>query len=135
MTKKHSMGEKAYLSLSTRERQIMDLLYRFGQATAAAVQVRLPDPPSYSAVRATLRILEEKGHVSHEQDGPRYVFTPTVGQDKAKRSAIQHLLHTFFSGSAEQAVATLLDDSTADLSTEELNRLAKLIDKARTKGN
>ena len=74
MTKKHSMGEKAYLSLSTRERQIMDLLYRFGQATAAAVQVRLPDPPSYSAVRATLRILEEKGHVSHEQDGPRYVF-------------------------------------------------------------
>jgi predicted transcriptional regulator len=128
------MGEKAYLTLSTRERQIMDLLYRFGQATAAEVQDNLPDPPSYSAVRATLRILEEKGHVRHEQDGPRYVFTPTVGQDKAKRSAIQHLLHTFFDGSTEQAVATLLDESTADLSPEELTRLAELIAKARAKG-
>ena len=135
MAKKHSMGEKAYLGLSTRERQIMDLLYRFGQATAAEVQANLADPPSYSAVRATLRILEEKGHVGHDQDGPRYVFTPTVGQDKAKRSALQHLLHTFFNGSTEQAVATLLDDSAADLSPEELTRLADLIDRARTKGD
>lgn len=135
MTKKQSMGEKAYLSLSTRERQIMDLLYRFGQATAAEVHANLADPPSYSAVRATLRILEEKGHVSHDQDGPRYVFTPTVGQDKAKRSAIRHVLQTFFNGSTEQAVATLLDDSTADLSPEELSRLAELIDKARAKGD
>ena len=128
-------SKKSYLRLSNRERQIMDILYRDGRATAAEVHERLPDPPSYSAVRATLRILEEKGHVSHDQDGPRYVFTPTVGQEKAKRSAIRHVLQTFFNGSTEQAVATLLDDSTADLSPEELSRLAELIDKARAKGD
>jgi predicted transcriptional regulator len=128
------MGKKTYLALSKRERQIMELLYRLGQATAAEVQTNLPDPPSYSAVRATLRILEEKGHVRHDQDGPRYVFVPTVGQEKAKRSALQHLIHTFFDGSTEQAVATLLDESASELSREELNHLAELIDKARKKG-
>jgi predicted transcriptional regulator len=128
------MTQKTYLSLSTRERQIMDILYRFGQASAAEVQENMPDPPSYSAVRATLRILEDKGHVQHQQDGPRYLFRPAVARDKAKRSAVKHLIRTFFDGSTEQAVATLLDDSSSKMSREELDRLAKLIEEARSKG-
>lgn len=128
------MPKRSYLNLSKRERQIMDILYRLGQASAAEVQSNLPDPPSYSAVRATLRILEEKGHVQHQQDGPRYVFRPAVARDKATRSAIRHLVKTFFNGSAEQAVATLLDESTSKLTTEELDRLSELIDEARSKG-
>ena len=128
------MAKKSYLNLSKRERQIMDILYRGGQASAAEVQADLPDPPSYSAVRATLRILEEKGHVQHSQDGPRYVFKPAVARNKATRSAIRHLVRTFFDGSAEQAVATLLDESTSKLTPEELDRLAALIDEARSKG-
>jgi len=128
------MPKRSYLNLSKRERQIMDILYRQGQASAAEVQANLPDPPSYSAVRATLRILEEKGHVHHHQDGPRYVFRPAVARDKATRSAIRHLVRTFFNGSAEQAVTTLLDESTSKLTTEELDRLAGLIDEARSKG-
>ena len=128
------MTKRSYLNLSTRERQIMDILYRFGQASAAEVQANMPDPPSYSAVRATLRILEDKGHVQHQQDGPRYLFRPAVARDKAKRSAVKHLIRTFFDGSTEQAVATLLDDSPSKMSQEELDRLAKLIDKARSKG-
>ena len=113
------MAKKPYLNLSNRERQIMDILYRSGQATAAEVQSQLPDPPSYSAVRATLRILEEKSHVQHDQDGPRYVFRPMVTRDKATRSAVRHLVKTFFDGSAEQAVATLLDESSSKLSEDE----------------
>jgi predicted transcriptional regulator len=128
------MPKKSYLNLSNRERQIMDILYRFGQATAAEVQSHLPDPPSYSAVRATLRILEEKGHVQHQHDGPRYVFRPAVAREKAKRSAVRHLIRTFFNGSAEQAVTTLLDESSSKLSSEELDRLTELIEKARSKG-
>ncbi len=128
------MPKRSYLNLSKRERQIMDILYRQGQASAAEVQANLPDPPSYSAVRATLRILEEKGHVQHHQDGPRYVFRPAVARDKATRSAIRHLVRTFFNGSAEQAVTTLLDESTSKLTPEELDRLAGLIDEARSKG-
>lgn len=128
------MPKRSYLNLSKRERQIMDILYRQGQASAAEVQANLPDPPSYSAVRATLRILEEKGHVQHHQDGPRYVFRPAVARDKATRSAIRHLVRTFFNGSAEQAVTTLLDESTSKLTHEELDRLAGLIDEARSKG-
>lgn len=128
------MPKRSYLNLSKRERQIMDILYRQGQASAADVQANLPDPPSYSAVRATLRILEEKGHVQHHQDGPRYVFRPAVARDKATRSAIRHLVRTFFNGSAEQAVTTLLDESTSKLTHEELDRLAGLIDEARSKG-
>ncbi|HET9262478.1 MAG TPA: BlaI/MecI/CopY family transcriptional regulator [Vicinamibacterales bacterium] len=120
--------------LSRRERQIIDILYTRGRATAAEVQATLPDPPSYSAVRAMLRILEEKGHIRHEQDGPRYVYLPTVARDSAKRSAMRHMLRTFFNGSAEQAISALLDDSTAKLSDAELDRLARLIEQARRSG-
>lgn len=120
--------------LSRRERQIMDVIFQRGRATAAEVMENLPDPPGYSAVRATLRILEEKGHVQHEQDGLRYVFVPTMARETAKRSALEHLLQTFFNGSTEQAVATLLDESASKLSEEELNRLAQLIEKARKDG-
>jgi len=120
--------------LSRRERQIMDFLYRHGRATAAEVQANLPDPPSYSAVRAMLRVLEEKGHAQHEQDGPRYVYRPRVARDRAKRSALRHLMRTFFDGSREQVVAALLDDSTLQLSDDELDRLSKLIDRARQEG-
>ncbi len=117
--------------LSRRERQIMDVIYRLGQATAAEVLDRLPEPPSYSAVRTLLRILEEKGHVRHEQDGPRYVYLPTVPRDSAKESALRHLLGTFFDNSAEAAVAALLDLKGDGLSEAELDRLSRLIDQAR----
>ena len=120
--------------LSRRERQIIDILYTQGKATAAEVQSALPDPPSYSAVRAMLRILEEKGHVRHQQDGPRYVYLPTVARDSAKKSALRHMLQTFFDGSAEQAISSLLGDPAAKLSDAELDRLATLIDRARKAG-
>ena len=120
--------------LSRRERQIMDFLYRHGRATAAEVQANIPDPPGYSAVRAMLRVLEEKGHARHEQDGPRYVYVPRVARDRAKRSALRHVVRTFFDGSAEQAMAALLDDRSAKLSDDDLDRLARLIDKARHEG-
>jgi predicted transcriptional regulator len=120
--------------LSRRERQILDILYKNGRATAAEVQTALPQPPSYSAVRALLRILEEKGHVRHEQDGPRYVYVPTVARDNAKRSALRHILQTFFDGSAEQAISALLDEPSTKLSPAELDRLARLIDGARKSG-
>ena len=119
--------------LSRRERQIMDVVYRLGKSSVTDVLERLPDPPSYSAVRALMRILEEKGHLSHEQDGPRYVYVPTVARDNAKRSALRHMLKTFFDGSAEQAISALLDD-TSKLSDAELYRLARLIDQARNTG-
>jgi len=124
----------AHRDLSRRERQILDILYKNGRATAAEVQAALPEPPSYSAVRALLRILEEKGHVRHEQDGPRYVYLPTVARDNAKRSALRHMIQTFFDGSAEQAISALLDESSAKLSSAELDRLARLIDGARKSG-
>lgn len=128
------MSKRTHVDLSRRERQIIDILYARGRATAAEVQELLPDPPSYSAVRAMLRILEDKGHVRHQQDGPRYVYLPTVARDNAKRSALKHLLQTFFDGSAEQAISALLDDSSARLSDAELDRLASLIDQARRPG-
>ncbi|HTI39645.1 MAG TPA: BlaI/MecI/CopY family transcriptional regulator [Vicinamibacterales bacterium] len=120
--------------LSRRERQILDILYQSGRATAAEVQTALPDPPSYSAVRALLRILEEKGHVRHQQDGPRYVYAPTLARNNAQRSALRHILQTFFDGSAEQAISALLDDQSTSLSSAELDRLASLIDHARKSG-
>ena len=120
--------------LSRRERQILDILYQRGSATAADVQAALPEPPSYSAVRALLRIREEKGHVRHDQDGPRYVYLPTIARDNAQRSALRHVLHTFFEGSAEQAISALLGDSSAKLSSAELDRLARMIDTARKSG-
>ena len=121
-------------NLSRRERQIMDIIYQFGQATAAEVLENLPDPPSYSAVRAMLKILEDKGHLRHKQQGPRYVFLPKVSREKAKRSAVKHLLQTFFDGSAESAVATLLDVSRSDLSNADLDRLNRLISQAKKEG-
>ena len=121
-------------NLSRRERQIMDVLYARGRATAQEVLDALPDPPSYSAVRALLRVLEDKGHVSHEHDGPRYVFAPVVAREKARRSALRRVLDTFFDGSAEQAMAALLDLQSSKLDPEELDRLAKLIAKARKEG-
>ena len=115
--------------LSRRERQIMDVIYARGQATAAEVTAALPDPPSYSAVRALLRILEQKGHLRHQQDGPRYVFLPTVSRDRARRSALRNLVKTFFDGSTAQAAAALIDQG--QLSAAEFDRLAEAIDKAR----
>jgi predicted transcriptional regulator len=120
--------------LSRRERQIMDLLYQRGRATAAEVQAELPDPPGYSAVRAMLRVLEDKGHVRHQQDGPRYVYVPRVARDRAKRTALRHVVRTFFDGSTEQLVAALLDDGSTQLSEGELDRLADLIARARKEG-
>jgi predicted transcriptional regulator len=117
--------------LSRRERQIMNILYRLGTAAAADVQGQLPGEPSYSTVRAQLRILEDKGYVTHEEDGARYVFRPVVGREKASRSAIRNLLDTFFGGSAEQMVATLLDGESTTLSHDELDRLSKLVAEAR----
>ena len=122
------------VQLSRRERQIMDVLYRRTKATAAEVREEMADPPSYSAVRAMLRILEEKGHVRHEQDGPRYLYVPTVGRDRAKRSALRHLVNTFFEGSTEQVIAALLDSSRPDMTDEELDRLGALIAKAKKEG-
>jgi predicted transcriptional regulator len=117
--------------LSRRERQIMDVIYRQGQATAGEVLDQLPDPPSYSAVRAMLRVLEEKGHLRHEQEGPRYVYVPTVNRERARRSALRHLVQTFFDGSTEQVVAALLEGADAKLSDAELDRLSRLIDQAK----
>ena len=128
------MKTPTHQELSRRERQIIDILYSNGRSTAAEVQNALADPPSYSAVRAMLRILEEKGHVRHEQDGPRYVYLPTVARDNAKRSAMRHMLRTFFDGSAEQAISALLDDASANLSEAELDRLARMINQARRTG-
>ena len=121
-------------SLSRREREIMDLLYRAGQGTAAEVMSALSDPPSYSAVRAMLRILEQKGHVRHEEEGRTYVFHPTARKDAARRSALQHLLHTFFDNSAEQAVAALLDLKGEKASDAELARMTRLIARAKKEG-
>lgn len=108
----------------------MDILFQRGEATVADVRESMPDPPSYSAVRTHLRILEEKGHVKHDQDGPRYVFRPSMAKEKAKRRALHHLVQTFFNGSAEQAMAALLGDAP-DLSEDELTRMQALIESAR----
>ena len=121
-------------TLSRRERQIMDVIYRTGRATAAEVRDALPDAPGYSAVRALLRVLEEKGHVRHEADGPRYVYVPTVTRARARRSALRQLLSTFFDDSPEQAVAALLDLSGTKLSAADLDRLAARIAQAKREG-
>src|SRR5512136_2112185 len=121
-------------SLSRRERQIMDIVYGLKEATASQVLERLPSPPGYSAVRALLRVLEQKGHLTHRQDGPRYVFAPTLPRERARRSALRHLLKTFFDNSTEDAVAALLDISEDNLTGEDLRRLADLIKKAQREG-
>ncbi len=121
-------------NLSRREREMINIIYESGRATAAEVREAMASPPSYSAVRATLRVLLEKGHLSHKQDGPRYVYLPTVTRDQARRSALQQLLRTFFDGSTNNAVAALLDMESSKLSAEELERLAQMIDKAKSEG-
>ena len=126
-----STGDSSTNGLSRRERQILDILYSCGKATAAEILAALPDPPSYSAARALLRILEQKGHIRHEVDGPRYVFLPKVSRQKARASALKHMLTTFFDGSAAEAAAALVDGSAAKLSSEELDQLQAAIDKAR----
>jgi BlaI family transcriptional regulator, penicillinase repressor len=117
--------------LSKREQQIMEVLYREGRASAADVRAGMPDPPSYSAVRTLLRILEDKGHVRHEQDGVRYVYVPTVTAAKAQRSALKHMIDTFFGGSASRGMAALFELSGGE---EDLRRLQQMIDEARKKG-
>lgn len=121
-------------NLSRRERQIMDVIYRDGQATATEVLAALPDPPSYSGVRAMLRVLENKGHLRHVPDGTRYVYRPTLPRERAGRPALENVIETFFDGSAEKAVAALLDLSRSELSQAELDRLSRLIEQARTEG-
>jgi predicted transcriptional regulator len=120
--------------LSRRERQIMDVVYRLGRVTATEVADLMADPPSNSAVRATMRILETKGHLRHEQDGPRYVYTPTLTREHARRGAMRDLLSTFFDGSPGKAVLALLDETKDRLTTEDLTRIAGLIAEARKRG-
>jgi BlaI family transcriptional regulator, penicillinase repressor len=118
-------------SLSRRERQIMDVLIARGRASVTEIQAAIPDPPGYSAVRATLRIMEEKGHIRHEQQGASYVYLPKVAPERAKRSAVRHMLDTLFNGSPEQVMAALLDSKP---SPDELDRIAAMIETARRKG-
>jgi BlaI family penicillinase repressor len=125
---------KGHKNLSRRERQIMDIIYELGEASAAQVLEKLPNPPSYSAVRALLRILEEKGHLSHRQDGRRYMFVPTVSHKTARENALKHLLKTFFNNSTEKAVAALLDLSEDQLSEKDYFRLLELIEEANKEG-
>jgi predicted transcriptional regulator len=121
--------------LSRRERQIIDILYRRGRATAAEVMEDLPGRPSYSTVRTQLRVLEEKGHVHHEDDGQRYVYSPAAPRGTVRRSALKQLVETFYEGSVEQAVAALLGGDGARLTTEQLDRVEDLIRKARKEGS
>jgi BlaI family transcriptional regulator, penicillinase repressor len=121
-----------YLQLSRRERQAMDILYRESRASAARIRELMPDPPSYSAVRALLRTLEDKGCVRHQEEGLHYVYLPAVALEKAQETALGHLVRTFFEGSAEAAVVALVSDS--ELSGAELDRLARVIDKKRKEG-
>ena len=128
------MRKQRLADLSRRERQIMDIVYREGRAAASDVLERMPDPPSYSAVRAMLRVLEQKGVLEHELEGLRYVYRPTLPKQSARKSALRNVVHTFFEGSIEKAVATLLDLSREDLRDEELERLSALIEQARREG-
>jgi predicted transcriptional regulator len=125
---------KATPSLTRREREIMDILHRRGRATAHEVRDEMPEAPSYSAVRALLRLLEERGHVRHAQEGQHYVYRPAVARGDARRSALAHVVKTFFSGSVEDAVAALVESSRTKLSREELERLSDLIDRAKKEG-
>jgi BlaI family transcriptional regulator, penicillinase repressor len=127
------MAHSSLSALSRRERQIMEIVYARGCATAAEIHRELADRPSYSTVRTLLRVLEEKGYLAHESDGPRYVYFPCISAEKAKRSAIEQLLRTFFDNSAISAMAALLDMSSANLSEAEMGRLARLIRQAKDK--
>ena len=125
------MRKDGHRNLSRRERQMMDILYTRGRATAAEIHEALPDAPTYSAVRAKLRVLEEKGHIRHEEESLRYVYIPTLPRDTARRSALRHVVSTFFEGSVEQAVAALIDLSAAKLDDLELDRISHLINEAK----
>jgi predicted transcriptional regulator len=125
------MTKPATKHYTRRERQIMEVIHQRGRATVTEVMENMPDPPSYSTVRALLRVLEDKGHLKHEQQGMRYLFMPTVAPEKAKRSALRSMLEVFFNNSAAAAVATLLDLPQSKLSTAELDRLSELIERAR----
>ncbi len=124
----------SHFALTRRERQIMDVLYRRKAASAAEVQEGLPDPPGYSAVRAMLAKLERKGHATHEEDGGRYIYRPTVPREEASRSALKRMFSTFFDDSPARTVATILDMESLDMDDEELDRLAAKIEEARRKG-
>ena len=126
------MKTDKHATLSRRERQIMDILYRQGRATAGEIHAAMADPPTYSAVRAKLRVLEEKGHIRHEEESLRYVYLPTVARDTARRSALHHMVSTFFEGSVQEAVAALLDLSSAKLTDADLDRIAQTIERTRT---
>lgn len=126
--------EPVLAPLSRRERQIMDIVYRHGKVTIREVLDELPDPPSYSAVRALVRVLEDKGHLRHVEEGPRYVYLPTRDRERVRSSALAHVVDTFFSGSATQAVAALLDLDGRELSGEELDELEAIIEQARKEG-
>lgn len=128
------MASENLPDLSRRERQIMDFLYEHGRASVAEVMDGIADPPSYSAVRAMLRTLEEKGRVSHIEDGRAYIYQPTIRKDAARQGALSHLLKTFFDGSTEQAVAALLDLKGPRLSQAELDRVADLVEQAKKEG-
>ena len=125
------MSTKREGTLTKRERQIMDALYRLGRATAAEVMEAVPGAPSYSTVRTQLRVLETKGHVRHEEHGLRYIYMPTVPRHSARRSALKHLVDTFFDGSSTKVVAALLGGEGSRLSDEDLKRIAELVDSAR----
>jgi predicted transcriptional regulator len=129
------MAKSPHSALSRRERQIMDIIYRRGRATASEVMEDLTGEPSYSTVRTQLRVLEEKGHVRHEEQGLRYVYTPAVPRHAVRRSALRHVVDTFFDGSAEKTVAALLGGESTRLSDQELDRIAELIARARKEGS
>jgi predicted transcriptional regulator len=126
--------KRAHHDLGRRERQIMDVIYRLGSASVKEVQELLPNPPSYSAARTMINLLERKGFLRHRRDGQKYVYLPTSSTQAVKQSAIKHLVKTFFQGSVAEAAAAVLDSSSAKLSDEELERLQKLIDHARGEG-
>ena len=128
------MTPQSHTKLGSRERQIMEVVYRLGRATVAEVLAQLEDPPSYSAVRAMLRILEDKGHLKHVQDGPRYLYLPVVSGERARRSILQDVVKRLFDNSTEKAVAALLESSSDRMSDAELERLRRLIDSSRRQG-
>lgn len=128
------MSKKDQLQYSRRENQIMEIVYQLGKATVSDVLKHLPDPPSYSAVRATMGQLEEKGHLKHKEAGPRHVYSPTLPRKQAQQSMLTRIVRTFFGGSTEQAVAALLTLPSAKLSEEELERLSELVEKAKKEG-
>lgn len=128
------IGERPEVGLGRRERQIMDVIYQLGEASVGDVLDRLPDPPSYSAVRTMIRLLEQKGHLRHRQAGTKYIYRPTRSREQASRSALRHLLNTFFGGSPSDAVAAILDVTSDRMTDSELQRIEKMIDEARKEG-